>query len=272
LVLAHVSDLHFGRIAGPRVADALVADVEEHSPDLVVVGGDLTQRSRFREWRGVDALLSSFSSPCLVIAGNHDVYPWWFPVRRLLVPLLRYRSRGLDIRGTWSGDGVAVAALNSAHGWTVKGGRFRRADLELAASHFGRHPDTRLKVLLVHHQIVPSRFASRGDVAAGSRRVLECAAAAGADLVLDGHIHRSAVGVLEAGGRTLVHSSAGTATSDRGRFEDRGRNLYSIVRMPGSDILEIEERVYDDADGAFTLERRTSFRRASGNWSVDPAK
>src|SRR5688572_8716147 len=40
--VAHISDLHFGRI-DHRVVEALVEDLEEQKPSLAIISGDLTQ-------------------------------------------------------------------------------------------------------------------------------------------------------------------------------------------------------------------------------------
>jgi 3',5'-cyclic AMP phosphodiesterase CpdA len=42
--LAHISDLHFGRI-DEEVVEALLVDLRGLGPDLIVVSGDLTQRA-----------------------------------------------------------------------------------------------------------------------------------------------------------------------------------------------------------------------------------
>jgi 3',5'-cyclic AMP phosphodiesterase CpdA len=49
-VIAHLSDLHFGRI-DPAVLPALARAVVETAPDLVVISGDLTQRARVSEFK-----------------------------------------------------------------------------------------------------------------------------------------------------------------------------------------------------------------------------
>ncbi len=52
--IAHLSDLHFGRI-DEAVLSPLERAVTEACPDLVVVSGDLTQRARSREFRAARA-------------------------------------------------------------------------------------------------------------------------------------------------------------------------------------------------------------------------
>src|SRR5690606_13371248 len=90
--LAHVSDIHFGRIAHPGIVDALVEEVNACGVDLVVVSGDLTQRARTMQFQAAAAMLEAFNPPTLVVPGNHDVYAWWYPVSRWFNPLHRYKQ------------------------------------------------------------------------------------------------------------------------------------------------------------------------------------
>src|SRR5205085_1417574 len=60
--LAHVSDLHFGRIA-PGVLEPLRRRLAALAPDVLVVSGDLTQRARGKQFREARAFLDSLPRP-----------------------------------------------------------------------------------------------------------------------------------------------------------------------------------------------------------------
>ncbi|MEO0560121.1 MAG: metallophosphoesterase [Bacteroidota bacterium] len=77
LKIAHLSDIHFGRIAHPAIVSAIVADVNAAGVDLVVASGDLTQRARTHEYEAARAMLDAFEAPVLAVPGNHDVRAWW---------------------------------------------------------------------------------------------------------------------------------------------------------------------------------------------------
>jgi 3',5'-cyclic AMP phosphodiesterase CpdA len=49
--IAHISDIHFGKISHPTIVEALVRDINESIVDLVVVSGDLTQRAFGHQFR-----------------------------------------------------------------------------------------------------------------------------------------------------------------------------------------------------------------------------
>ena len=261
--LAHLSDIHFGKIAHPEIVEAAVADVNASGADLVVVSGDLTQRARAQEYQAARAMLDAFEAPTLVVPGNHDVAAWWHnPFQRLFDSDARFRRFiEPDRTPTAEPPGVVVFGLDSAHGLTIKGGKIRPADLAAAETYFARQPAEALRVVTLHHHLLRLRSIGSHDVAWGARRALDTFRRVGVDLVLCGHLHRSRVEQVEVatgqGGR-LVVASAGTATSSRGRGSDAAANLYNWVDV-WPDRFEVEERRYDE--GGYRLERRTAFER-----------
>ena len=72
--IAHISDIHFGRIAHPEIVDALVRDINAANVKLVVVSGDLTQRAFKHQFKAARQMLDAFDAPTLVVPGNHDVF------------------------------------------------------------------------------------------------------------------------------------------------------------------------------------------------------
>ncbi|MDG1755160.1 MAG: metallophosphoesterase, partial [Rhodothermales bacterium] len=60
--IAHISDIHFGRIAYANdaqidIVQALIDDINAASVDLVVVSGDLTQRAFGHQFRAARRML-----------------------------------------------------------------------------------------------------------------------------------------------------------------------------------------------------------------------
>ena len=84
-VLAHLSDLHFGR-TDTRVVEALLADLQHHRPDLVVISGDITQRARTYQFAEARAFLDRLPCPAVIVPGNHDLVPLYRPLGRLFNP------------------------------------------------------------------------------------------------------------------------------------------------------------------------------------------
>ena len=262
--LAHLSDIHFGRIAAPEVVDAIVADVNASAPTLVVASGDLTQRARTREFADARAFLARFEAPVLVVPGNHDVRAWWHnPFERVWRSAARFRRHiSDDVTPSFVAEGLSVFGLNSAHGLTIKGGKIRPAHLDEMAAFFESRPAEDFRVLVLHHHLVRLRALGSHDVSRGAAHALALAREASVDLVLCGHLHRSHVAHVETlpgSGHRLVVASAGTATSNRGRGDDAGENWYNQISV-GPTGFVVEERQFTD-DG-FRPVRTTRFDRA----------
>lgn len=77
LVVAHVSDTHFGHDHGDaadratRVLDAILA--MDPRPDVLVHTGDVTDHGTPEEYAEAVAVLSAWEGPMVVCPGNHDV-------------------------------------------------------------------------------------------------------------------------------------------------------------------------------------------------------
>jgi 3',5'-cyclic AMP phosphodiesterase CpdA len=264
--LAHISDVHFGRIANPAVVPALITEVNTVGIDLVALSGDLTQRARTEQFQAARGMIDAFEPPVIVVPGNHDVPAWWRPFSRLFRTIHRYRTHVTDdLTPSCTLCGVAVFGLNSAHGLTIKGGYIRPDDLETMQRFFAAQPPDTFRVVVVHHHLKRIQALGPHDVAIGAKRALRAIADCGVELLLCGHLHRSHVehvDVVPEHGHRVVIASAGTATSSRGR-ERGGRrkvNFYNHVHVYG-DHFVVEERRYDPDGNRFDTVRETRFER-----------
>lgn len=268
--IAHVSDIHFGKISHPAVVPTLVDEINAGGFDVVVISGDLTQRAREREYRPARQMIEALGPPVVVVPGNHDIPPWWRPVDRLTDhggPFREWISD--DPTPTFvlerDGERLAVFGLDSSHGLTIAGGRIRAAHIEAMAAFFAEQPPTAFSVLTVHHPLKLLRAIGPHDVARGARRALRRAGEHRVDLILSGHIHRSHVAHIETDveeGHRIVIASAGTATSSRGRMEHRGVNFYNHVCV-WPDRFSVEERRFVPGEAGFSTERVSTFERSA---------
>jgi len=260
--IAHVSDPHFGRIAHPGVVDALVEEINTNPVDLVAVSGDLTQRARPSEFERATRMMERFDAPVLVVPGNHDVYPWWRPIRRILSPLDRYRSLvSADLTPSQVTPNVAALGINSAHGRTIKGGRIGARERHTIRQFFRAH-NGRFKVLVLHHHLTKIQALGPHDIARQAEKTLKLAADAGVHLILCGHLHISHVEPLEVvpDEWRIVIASAGTATSNRGRGSNRKTNFYNRIEIR-EDEFQVEERRYVPEQERFVRDNETVFPR-----------
>jgi 3',5'-cyclic AMP phosphodiesterase CpdA len=258
--IAHLSDLHMGTEAA-GLPEALAEAIARLRPDLVVVSGDLTQRARAGQFRGARALLDRFGAPWLAVPGNHDVPLWNLPARHLR-PFEGYRRHvAHDLAPRWRDAAVAVAGLNTVDPCAWEAGRFRQRDAGLLSEAFADAGD-RLRVVAMHHPpIHPPDVRKR--LMRGAGEALAGLAAAGADVVLCGHLHAWATAPITArkGGRELLMVQAGTALSTRRRGE---ANDFNLLTVDGTELAV--ERWAHESDGAFRCGETHRFRRVGEVW------
>jgi len=111
--LAHISDLHFGRI-DPAAVEPLIDDLFQLKPDLIVISGDLTQRARQGQYQDARRLLERMPIPQIIVPGNHDV-PLFSVLRRSFDPYGRFRQfiTGDEYPEFENGD-VHIVGINTA--------------------------------------------------------------------------------------------------------------------------------------------------------------
>ncbi len=182
VVLAHVTDPHFGR-ADPAAVAALTAAIRALRPDVVLAGGDLTQRARRGQFREARAFLDGLGAPWLAVPGNHDV-PLYNLVLRVFGPLWRYhRSISAERAPLHAAPGLRVLGLDSTRRKVV-GRLVPERIAQIARLAEGDPAD--LRVLVTHHPLVRRPME-------GARAALEAAERAGVDLALAGHHHQAHV-------------------------------------------------------------------------------
>ncbi len=229
--LLHVSDLHFGTPSVPEQVEALEAIIAKEPFDAIVVSGDLSQRSRTREFTRAREFIAYARqhAPLLVVPGNHDVAWWTAPVGlgskgAMYTRYKKYVSEELE--PTLSLPGITIVGLNSSHGiqpYTLTTrprdlsvvGALRPTQWSKARNAFAAAPATDLKVLVFHHNLLRGKLSNRWGLASRALGV-EQAARTGADLVLCGHDHEDRIEQVSAAGRRFVVSTANTL-SDRVR-------------------------------------------------------
>lgn len=188
-----MSDLHFGARNGlddPALERAIGELVERVSPDLVVASGDLTHRGRRGEHEAAAAYLRALGPPLLVVPGNHDI-PMLPPAR--VLHTFRGFERQWSMDPVHSGAGLEVMGLSSVTPWGYQRGRVRGGDLDRAVARLGAAEPGSLRVVVLHHQLAGAPWRTRKRPLSGRSKVLRRLAAAGAELILGGHVHQATI-------------------------------------------------------------------------------
>ncbi|HCM83609.1 MAG TPA: metallophosphoesterase [Alphaproteobacteria bacterium] len=250
--IAFITDLHFGRLTIGAEA-ALLADLRAQKPDLILIGGDITQRGLSSQFRDCQKFLAALPAEWVCIIGNHDV-PAWNLIQRFCDPYGPYQKFVTqDLNPQWSNEYLAVQGLNSARrmmrDWAWEQGAIDDQQIGTTKSFFAQHPD-KTKILMVHHPITHPPLAPTRLLAENYQRALTEFAEAGADIICTGHLHLASVwdGKELVSGRQkpLWLLQGGTAMCDRLRgecnsywiIEVTSGNLNFILRNLGADKFD----------------------------------
>lgn len=226
-VLLHISDTHFGT-EQPGVVEALVTLAAQQQPDVVVLSGDITQRARPAQYRAAKAFVDRLGAPVLAVPGNHDIalFDLW---ARLTRPYARFATEfGADLRPVHSSHDLLIVGVNTTRAWRHKNGEVSAAQIERVANLLTAASAQQLRVVVVHQPAAVVRAEDHSNLLRGRHAALRVWSAAGADLVLGGHIHLPYTLALHGLARRLWVVQAGTAVSSRIRRE--APNSVNILR------------------------------------------
>ena len=188
----HVSDLHFGRRETPGLTEALAAVVAETRPEVLITTGDLAHRGRRAQLEAARSALEASGAPILAVPGNHDI-PYTFPAR-FSRPWAEWERTFGSTDPDYRSDTLVVVGLNSVRPWRHQSGRLAAERLERAAAELRATPSGALRVVACHHHLAGSPWrAARKRPLARRDAVVEALAAAGAELVVGGHIHQASI-------------------------------------------------------------------------------
>jgi 3',5'-cyclic AMP phosphodiesterase CpdA len=247
--ILHVSDLHFGERHADGRADALLQVIGRTRPTVVVVSGDLTRRARSREFRDARAFLDRIERPLVVVPGNHDV-PLWNPVSRFVSPLKKWRRWvSEDLSPVYADEEMTILGVDTTRSLTISGGRLSGEDLEAVRERLCGEPPSKFKAVVAHHPfVIPPGFRGHRAIE-GADDALRFFERCGVDAVLTGHLHVSHAGsskdlypTLE---RHIVLVQAGTATTTRGRGEERDANSFNLIEVRPDEIA-VSHLVYGE--------------------------
>lgn len=144
LRVAHVTDIHVGRVTPMRVQHAAVAAVNALEPDLVVVTGDFVCHSQLY-LDALEEVMKGYRAPVAAVLGNHDYWSGADAVRRALlragVEVLANAHTTVTLRG----ERLQLVGLDDAytgHADRAAAVRGLRADVpSLGLSHIAEEAD-----------------------------------------------------------------------------------------------------------------------------------
>jgi 3',5'-cyclic AMP phosphodiesterase CpdA len=270
VVIAHISDLHFGGYADLAQIEALEEFVPSLDATAVVVSGDLTQRARHGEFQAAHAFLARLRShlPLLVIPGNHDI-EWWkspFGLVGQTAKYAKYSSYFSPLTPVLEVPGAVIAGALSAYGvafgsltWNIRDvavkGHLPASETKRVKAIFDDVRAGRAKILALHHNVLAGGISRRMGLASwrsAHRRLLTT----GADVILCGHDHQEGAGQVKG---TLPVSTAGTHS-----FRTRhGRaSVFNVVRIDAR-AVHVQHYRWESSSQRFLKSDTSSFARQS---------
>lgn len=221
--LLQVSDMHFGT-EQPDVMKALAALSQEKKPDVLVVSGDITQRATADQFSRAKAFCDSLKVAHMVsLPGNHDI-PLFNLFARVLRPYAAYQKAfGQMLEPELITPSLCLATVNTTRWWRHKNGEVSTAQIDRVCQQLSRATPQQLRMVVVHQPVHVLRPQDEHDRLRGWEPAVRAWAAAGADIVMGGHIHLPYVCELSSAvsglSRRLWCVQAGTAVSSRIRRE-----------------------------------------------------
>jgi 3',5'-cyclic AMP phosphodiesterase CpdA len=228
-VLLHVSDPHFGT-EQPQVMAALEQLSAELKPTVLVLSGDITQRARRRQFDAAGAFVKRLGiAQQLVIPGNHDVPLFNLPMR-LFAPYRGFqRVFGMDLDPILETSDMLLIGVRTTRRWRHKHGQVSAEQIERVSARLREASPRLLKLVVTHQPLDVITASDRVNLLRGHAEALRAWTAAGADLLLAGHIHLPHLRVIGDVDRTLpIAVQAGTALSDR--LRGTAPNSVNVVR------------------------------------------
>jgi len=251
-VLLQISDPHFGT-ERPPVMRALHELARRLRPELVVLSGDVTQRARGAQFEAARRFVDELAAPAvLAIPGNHDIPLYNFAMRALL-PYRNYRRAfGAELEPEFESEALQVTGVNTTRPGRHKNGAVSAGQVARVARRLSMAAARQARIVVVHQPVHVIRRRDERNLLRGREQAVRSWAAAGADIVMGGHIHLPYVRSLDERydglPRRVWTVQAGTAVSTRVRGDIP--NSVNVLRHPAGATECLVERWDFDAAGA----------------------
>jgi 3',5'-cyclic AMP phosphodiesterase CpdA len=231
-LLMQISDPHFGT-EQPAVVEALVVLVKSVQPGALVLSGDITQRAKRSEFEAARRFCDRLAGPpLLVLPGNHDI-PLLNPLARIFAPYRHYqRSFGVQLEPEIETSEFLVIGVNTTRAWRHKDGQVSAEQIDRVSRRLRGARREQLRIVVTHQPLHVPNERDAHNLLHGREAAAQAWAAAGADMVMGGHIHLPFVRPLRDRfaelPRDLWCVQAGTSVSSRIRRE--AANSVNLLR------------------------------------------
>lgn len=234
--LLQISDAHFGTEQQP-VVQALLQLARDQTPDVVVLSGDITQRARRSQFSAARRFVDQLKpAKVLTIPGNHDI-PLFNLVARVFTPYGNYsKAFGKNLEPEVEADHLLVMGVNTTRPRRHKDGELSPRQIERVVQRLQRADASQLRIVVVHQPVLAIRASDEANLMHGHRQAVPAWSAAGADIIMGGHIHLPYVHSMRTTfpdlRRDIWTVQAGTSVSSR--IREGIPNSVNLIRCDGA--------------------------------------
>lgn len=267
--ILHVSDLHFGARDDSILEQGLASLIESVQPEVVIASGDLTNRGRRDQHERAAGFLNRLGPPVIAIPGNHDI-PYTFPAR-FTATWAEFERQWRTTEPEYIGAGAHVVGINSVRPWRHQSGGVSDRQLERATTKLQQASNEKLRIVVLHHQMVGAPWRTRKKPVARRTHVLAKLVDCGAELIVGGHIHQGTVSerhefeVITGDARGVVVSIA--PGLGQPRPQRRGEARGCVIYRADERRLHVDTYIWRDDDWGLTAVR--TFARGRQPLAVD---
>jgi Icc protein len=220
MLLVQISDIHCGPMFRQKTFRSAVKEINEMSPDVMLVTGDLTENGLISEFRMAAKELGKLKTERIIyVSGNHDYRSTGYLLFKKFFPFLQV---------TELMDSV-IAVLSSARPDRDDGevGHRQNLWLERTLEEYG----DKARIVAMHHHVVPVPDTGADQITViDAGDALRSLVKSRVDLVLCGHRHRPWRWRLE--NMLVVHAGSVSCEKLRGFF----LNSYNVINVKEGEI------------------------------------
>ncbi len=252
-VLLQISDPHFGT-ERPAVVEALLQLAQQQRPSVVVLSGDITQRARRAQFAAARDFVSRIATRAVVaIPGNHDI-PLFNVFARSFYPYRGFQwAFGEQLEPEWESPEFRVICVNTTRPARHKDGEVSAEQVDRVSQRLRATTPEQVRVVVTHQPVYVLKGSEVHNRLHGYDRAISAWSAAGADIIMGGHIHLPYIAPLHEHSDNVARRcwvvQAGTAVSCRVRKHQA--NSVNIIRRTEQLGCVVERWDYSVSDDKF---------------------
>ncbi|MGQ9506227.1 MAG: metallophosphoesterase family protein [Candidatus Bathycorpusculaceae bacterium] len=233
MLIAQISDIHCGPMLHKETLKTGIKEINELSPDVVLVCGDLTENGLISEFKtAVKEFKRLKAEKIIYVSGNHDYRSTGYLLFKEFFPF----SQVTEV------DDAVILVLSSARPDRDDGEVGHRQNLWLENT-LEKYKD-KVKIVALHHHIIPVPDTGADQITiVDAGDVLRSLVKSKTNLVLCGHRHRPWRWKIE--DMLVVHAGSISCEKLRGFF----CNSYNVIEIKNKKIeakLKIVDGGYVD--------------------------